>query len=763
MVSQLNITDQFQADQINQIIHKMNLAQNIDELFEDAHEPVLSLVQGDRITLYTLDQGKKTINSRFKVGDDIKQIRLPMDKNSVVGYVATTGGIISIMDAYNDIELMAIYPDLKFDCSWDRLSGYHTRQILAAPIIQKGKLTGVIQVINKRVGQSFTSSDRKTIHKIGGAFGAALQNICDRNQKYRGKFDYLILRKIISTELFEQAKEIAWKRKESVENVLVNDFGVRLSDIGHSISAFHGVQYFSCDNSFDPPTTLLNHLKMKHPFRFMEHNRWAPFREEGGVLHILCENPSDRQKVEDIRQVVNDKKFKLFYGSAVDIHLIISRLSGEKPKIDLKMEETLTISPDEDQSSEIQPTPYLPEEKQEDDKGVIKLVNDIIIDAYETDTSDIHVETYPGNHKTVIRFRQDGVCIDKAKISPRLKRAIIARIKIMANLNIAEHRLPQDGKIQFNSRNQKLELRVATLPTYGGNEDAVLRILAASKPLPLDKLNLNPGNQKSFTRAVKKPYGIFLVVGPTGSGKTTTLHSALGHINTSERKIWTAEDPVEITQEGLRQMQMRPDINLTFATAMRSFLRADPDVIMIGEIRDSETAGISVEASLTGHMVFSTMHTNSAPETVTRLIDFGIDPFNFADALVGVLAQRLVRTLCPDCKKPHVPTETELALLAKEYGEKWWPELAGTVTANLMSRAVGCPKCNNTGYRGRTGIHEILIMNPETKELIQSRAPVEKIRSSAVRNGMRTLKQDGIWKCLKGDTDISQVRSVCAV
>jgi type II secretory ATPase GspE/PulE/Tfp pilus assembly ATPase PilB-like protein len=290
-----------------------------------------------------------------------------------------------------------------------------------------------------------------------------------------------------------------------------------------------------------------------------------------------------------------------------------------------------------------------------------------------------------------------------------------------------------------------------------------MRILAASKPLPLDRMGFSARNVREFKAILEKPYGICLVVGPTGSGKTTTLHSGLGHINTVDMKIWTAEDPVEITQAGLRQVQVHPKIDFTFAVAMRAFLRADPDVIMVGEMRDHETAATGIEASLTGHLVFSTLHTNSAPETIVRLLDMEIDPFNFADALLGILAQRLVRTLCKDCKEEYQPSQEEFAELMQEYGLESWERNVGRRYSPefKLFRPRGCAKCGNSGYKGRMGIHELLVATDEIKRMIQKREPVEKLRNQAQADGMTTLLQDGIEKVLSGATDFKQVRAVC--
>jgi type II secretory ATPase GspE/PulE/Tfp pilus assembly ATPase PilB-like protein len=409
----------------------------------------------------------------------------------------------------------------------------------------------------------------------------------------------------------------------------------------------------------------------------------------------------------------------------------------------------------------------------ESDNTLVQLVNKMIIDAARDGVSDIHIETYPDKKNTVVRFRKDGSLMPYLEIPANFRNALISRIKIMSQLDISERRKPQDGKIDFQQFSSlKVELRVATIPTSNGLEDVVMRILAASKPVAIDKLGLSEEALNTMKTLAARPYGLILVCGPTGSGKTTTLHSLMGHINTPERKIWTAEDPVEITQVGLRQVQVNAKIGWTFANAMRSFLRADPDVIMVGEMRDEETTKIGIEASLTGHLVLSTLHTNSAPESIVRMLDMGMDPFSFADALLAVLAQRLAKTLCKECKEAYSPDEVEMEALALEYVEhtdwnskkilKEWHHDHAKDGQFTLYKAKGCKACNKTGYRGRLGLYELMTVTPSIRHMIQIRALVSDLVHEALSSGMHTLKQDGISKVLQGHTDIGQVRAVCS-
>ena len=413
---------------------------------------------------------------------------------------------------------------------------------------------------------------------------------------------------------------------------------------------------------------------------------------------------------------------------------------------------------------------------EQSDNSLVRLINNMIVEAWKTGVSDIHIESHPGRERIKIRFRKDGLLRTHLELPHNYRNAVIARIKIMCDLDISERRKPQDGKINFAkfSPQHRVELRVATIPTNNGLEDVVMRLLASARPMPLEDLGLADANLQRLKLAMQRPYGMILCVGPTGSGKTTTLHSALSFINVPERKIWTAEDPIEITQPGLRQVQVNPKIDWTFAKALRAFLRADPDVIMVGEVRDTETARMAIEASLTGHLVLSTLHTNSAPETVTRLLDMGMDPFNFADSLLAVLAQRLVRRLCSRCRTSRPASASEVDELLDDYLQVCpkdepgfardavladWTQRFGRDGRLMSHHSPGCDECEGSGHKGRAGIHELMVVSRELRQLIQTGQRAETLQQHALRDGMRTLRQDGIEKVLRGIVSIEEVRA----
>jgi len=737
------------------LIDRIHSAKTLDSIFIEVQGELLTFFEAARMTLYAIDVERKEIYSKFLALDSIKEIRVPISAKSVAGFVALTKQTVNIADAYDSSELKRLSPELHFDSSFDKRTGFRTTQILCMPILHEGKVLGVVQILNKKHGPRFTRDDEASVARIAKTLGIAFNNQAQLGAQRRGtKFDYLVAQGLLSQDEVHQAIGVARQKNVDVETVLLEQFKVPKAELGASLSQFYRVPFVEFDPKIIPPPDLMKDLKLE----FLKRNLWLPIRRENAGIVVLIDNPQDLQRVDAIHQLLRGQNVLLAVGVRKDINTFLALAGGELQSKD-NIGNILTALGDE--------TAFEKEEASgaefdENDSAVIRLANQIIIDAFKSRASDIHVEPYGSQKDTMIRLRIDGQCREYQRIPGAYRRALAARLKIMAQLDIAERRKPQDGKIKFRvPEGRDIELRVATLPTQGGNEDVVLRLLATTEPMSIDRLGMLERNLREIKTAAEKPYGLILVVGPTGSGKTTTLHSVLGHINKPECKIWTAEDPVEITQYGLRQVQVQPKIGFTFAQALRAFLRADPDVIMVGEMRDEETASIGIEASLTGHLVFSTLHTNGAVETVVRLLDMGLDSFNFADALLAVVAQRLVRCICTDCKQEYHPPQEEFDELVHAYGMDDFQKLGVKYDGNfVLYRGKGCASCSNTGYRGRSGIHELLVGTEPMKKLIQAKARVTEMVKVAKDEGMTTLVQDGILKIFDGLTDLKQVKSV---
>ncbi|HEY6084540.1 MAG TPA: GspE/PulE family protein, partial [Nitrospira sp.] len=496
-----------------------------------------------------------------------------------------------------------------------------------------------------------------------------------------------------------------------LESLLIDKYRVPKAELGNGLSEFFGCPYRPFDERTVPDPALLKELS----YDYLKKYHWIPFKRDDQVIEVLIDNPHDLEKGHDIRRAFPGLtiRFSVSLQREIQRYLMLATGDTDMGSISDTLGELRLEAQSEGDADDAGNS------IDENDSAIVRLANQIIVEAYRKEASDIHIEPYSDRKETAVRFRVDGTCATYMRVPAAYRRALVSRIKIMANLDIAERRKPQDGKIRFKLGDDRLiELRVATLPTAGGNEDVALRVLSAKEPLPLDAMDFYPHDLVTLLALAEKPHGLILCVGPTGSGKTTTLHAILKHLNTDERKIWTAEDPIEITQDGLRQVQVHPRIGFTFAAAMRSFLRADPDVIMIGEMRDKETADVAIEASLTGHLVLSTLHTNSAVETVSRLLDMGCDSFNFADSMLCVIAKRLCKRLCTRCKQSYHPSRQEYDELAIAYGIEAWERLGIAYDeAFRLSRNQGCEACNQTGFKSRVPLHEVFCNSEDMKNM----------------------------------------------
>jgi type IV pilus assembly protein PilB len=555
--------------------------------------------------------------------------------------------------------------------------------------------------------------------------------------------DILIEQGLITHKQLKEALEMQKNgNKKRLGEIFVESGAINREELYEVLQYVYEAEYVELSNYvIDPEVISLIPEKVALQFKLI------PISKNNDELIIAMANPLDVYAIDFVRGHTKIKKIKSLLAPEEDVLNAITNYYelGEYDDIIEKLGTEIV---------------FKEEEEEEDSKKleaiskeapIIQLVNMLIVQGVKDRASDIHIE--PNEKGLLVRFRIDGMLHDVRTLPNTIKSAVVSRIKILAKMDIAERRLPQDGRFQVKFGNREVDLRVSTIPTVLG-EKVVLRLLDKSKGLiKLEKLGFIPEQLDEFKSIISKSYGIILLTGPTGSGKTTTLYAALNEVNSKDKNIITVEDPVEYKLNRINQIQIMPKINLTFANTLRSILRQDPDIIMVGEIRDSETAQIAVQAALTGHLVFSTLHTNDAASSLTRLIDMDVETFLISSSVIGVIAQRLVRVICEKCKEEYIPEENVLRGLNIK-------ERSNSDGKIKLYRGTGCPFCKNTGYYGRTSIYELIILDEEIKSLIISKASSNIIKDAAIKKGMKTLKDSGLEKALQGITTIEEVLRV---
>lgn len=558
-----------------------------------------------------------------------------------------------------------------------------------------------------------------------------------------GEFtDILVKKGIVGRDQLQEALAVQKSTGAKLPDALVKLGYCTANDVINAMAEHHGLQAINLDEVTVPAAVV-----ELVPESVARENVILPLSSENGMLKVIMSDPMDLDTIQKLTFILN-KDIQPVLASREQIIEAINRYYGqsETESVDSMLAEFTDTAIDTTET-EAQAAQF---DSNESDAPIVKLVNLMIQEAVQLRASDIHVEPFADRIR--IRYRIDGVLVERDSPPKRLLAAMLSRLKIMGSIDISEKRRPQDGRIKFHMAGKHYDLRVSIIPTNHG-QGACLRILdRANIQVNIRDLGFSEEDYARFQQIIKRPNGIFLVTGPTGSGKTTTLYSALNELNRPDRKIITAEDPVEYYLPGINQVEVKHSIGLNFARIIRAMLRQAPNIILVGEIRDVETAEIAIQASLTGHLVFSTLHTNDAPSAITRLIDVGVQPFLVASSLIAVMAQRLVRMICPKCKEPDMPTKAEIQAAGIT------PDQLATAT---FMRGRGCANCNHTGYRGRKGIFEMMKMTGAVREMTFKRESSVVLRRQARLNGMRTLLEDGVIKALKGATTLEEILSTC--
>ncbi len=691
--------------------------EDVNSVIELTSSKVVEALQAQSMTLYlvegndivfkhvyyspTLWRGNPTGEATFKAtAEKLLQLKLPLG-TGVVGKVIASGEPVFFRNSEEQSSSMA---------SMSKTTGFEVRSMLTVPLKANGAIIGAIQVLNKEPAAGtrgeFVDNDLRLLHEVSEYSASMIQRMLDAKFKLAPEDTAKFIARLTDHPLVTAADQITVDQK-------------LLDTVGDAIIRREGIFPYK-QSDHDKMVCVL----MCNPLEFAKREA---FQEATGlVIDEISVVPST------LIDLLVKKHFK-------DAGKVLGEGDVDLTSVTETIQNTYGVTEAELKAEDMD---------KEDSAPIIQLANRIIEDAYVSGASDIHIE--PMEKDLLIRYRIDGLCQEKLRLPRQVANALTTRLKIMCNLDISERRLPQDGRIVFKKYTKKnidIDLRVATGPMNHG-EKVVMRILDKQKStLPLTALGFSDENLEKYRACVRQPYGLILHCGPTGSGKSMTLYSALAEVNTPDVNIQTAEDPIEYTLAGINQMQMSRTIGLTFARALRCYLRMDPDIILVGEIRDEETAQIAVEAALTGHLLVSTLHTNDAPSTISRIGEMGVEPFNVSASLVCVCAQRLLRRVCKNCKQSYEPAGREKLLLEKALG---W---SGPV---FKANPNGCPQCNGTGYKGRVGIHELMTNSEALTEAINNKVEVAQLKRIAMKDGMKTLHQDSMLKVKMGLTTIEE-------
>jgi len=767
---------------LQSLLEVVQEAPDINSIKHTLCKQILDVFQVEMAAIFLADNPKQELATWILLPENsLEKIVMPIGTNSIVGYVAKKKQPVNLRDPYDFRELRRVGSELNFSASFDEKANIRSKQILALPIVHNKILMGVVELINKRDNTDFTYEDQNKVNEFAGVLAAVFSTHNIFGKQTHPKYESLLAQKLLSRKELEQGLAKATELGEDPETVLMNNFQIPRLKMGKLLAGFYSAKFVDLEKADNIPKKFFQGINID----YFEKEELVPLSLKDGKLIVAVKNIEDQTLTSTIlEQVPRANQVELVFAFQEDIRSfwrrtraryfsssngpsekqppslytsLFDQLEENKPQEKVKEKRVTVIERRVSQEKRVENNDDI------DEPPVVQLVNEIIEGGFSSQASDIHIEPYGRKENGEVRYRIDGVCSNALKIPQQYVRQVIDRIKSLASLNRAECTRPQDGKIKYTiSEGKEIELRVATIPTANSNEDIVLRILPDPKPLPLLDELMPSRLLAPLKEIIKLKQGIILVVGPNASGKTTTLHSVLNHINTPEKKICSAEYPLEIQQHRIRQVQVDPLMNYTFADALRAFLRADPDVIMIGDMQDLQTAVTAVDAALNGHLLLSSLTAYSAAEAIIHCLNMGLDPLHLAAALHGVLAQRLVRTLCEHCKEPYHPERAEYDRLFEGYGISFFDHINVMYSDDLVfHRATGCPRCNDSGYHGRTGLYELLVVNPIIRKLIMKRAPLGEIIEEAMLNDMTLLRQEGIQLIFKGIIDCKELMSVC--
>ena len=749
-----------QEDSLNKLTQAIQSVKNPDELFLELKKPLLAIFEAGDAVIFTVNSEHDKIYSRIDCNGITKEIQLAVDHSSIAGFVATESTPLNVKNVEDPDELMGHHQNLQFNDWWNKTIGIKIRSALTIPLLHSNTLMGVLQLVNKNNETGFSAIDENNAFIIAKNIALAFQNMEKFETLKPTKFSFLITNGFLTEDELTLISKKSQEAGSDVEDLLVKELYLRPLDVGKSLESFYYIPYTGFDESTLKPD--LDGLTMDS--KTLRNQNWVPLKNDATGLVILINDPTNKKVIESIKQLFPQKTIDFRVGLKMDIQEYINEFyeadeSANIPETDkLPEDKTLELVIDEE---------YQAKAKAKDDKAVPpdsnnKFFDEMLSIAIRQGVTDIHIEPGMEGKNLLIRLRKDSACRVFEEIPSSNQKEIINHIKKLAHLDTSVNQLPQNGKFNWSLEANKFELSVVIFPTIGNLEDAMIRVTQIGKPvpryIPITQMEFSDPNLDKIMSRIHATRGMILVTGPEGTGKTTSQHAFLGHLNTPDKKIVTAELPVDIIQNGIRQIQINDEIGLNYAFALETFLLGNPDIIMIGEIKDTPTLKLCIEAAKE-RLIFSSLQAKSTMDAIRKMREMNIDSMQFANSFLLIMAQKLVPGLCDACKEDYHPSQEEFEMLEKFYGDNNFSDLGFQYNDNLtLKKAVGCKQCIFTGYSGKIALQEVLERTPELNRLIAEKASMEDIHNQALKDGMITLNQDGIYKIMNGDCDFKKIQ-----
>lgn len=743
---------------LNNLSQAIKAVKNSNEIFSDLQQNLMEAFDASAVNIFTADSEAKEVYSRIYWNMFNREIRLPINQSTIPGFAAANNLLLNINDVNDPDELKRYHRDLRFNEFGNAGADLKIRSLLTVPLTHANKLVGVLQLVKKTDENYFDLTDENRAMAVANDLALKFHDLKMAAAPRSGKFGYLVKNRRLTDDELDQALRKSRDTHSNIEDILIKDMYLRSLDVGKALEHYYNAPYTGYDESIVLPDLEGFHIN----YKTLRDQYWVPLKIDESGLVLLINDPSNMDTLKEIKRIFPNQEIHTRVGLKMDIQKYFEAFYGNIKHSDSIETKDLPGGDKLNLTMEKERKKIILKEKKPTIRSCGELFDEIIFIAIKQAVTDIHIEPGVENKNLLVRLRKEGACRVFEEIPARFQDDLIKHVKGLAHLDPAVNKLPQNGKFVWSLGSNKYELSVVIFPTIGDLEDAMIRISQIGKAIPdfksMTEMDFSDPHLDKIMSRIHSSMGFILLTGPEGTGKTTSLHALLSHLNTPDKKIVTAENPVEIVQNGLRQLHMNEDNGLTYALALETFLLGNPDVILVGEIENSETLKLCMEGSRQ-RLIFSSLKAKSTIDAIRKMREMNVNPNQLGDTFLLIMAQKLVSSLCSNCKEDYHPSHEEFLVLEKFYGDNNFSELGFQYNENLtLKKAVGCKKCIFTGYSGRIALQEVLERTTELNRLIADNASMEEIHNQALKDGMVTLSQDGVYKIMNGDCDFKKIQ-----